>query len=335
MLASGDNDGHLKIWDIASGSLKQSIMAHDYVGTVVFDPNGITVITGGYVNGSQEIDEWNLVDGTLQESTISGHDDIISSIIIHNNGNRMYSASDDTTIKIWDRKNNGRWILNKTLEGHSNYIMSLALYENGSVLISGDYDGKIILWDMLSGGDQLCNITLSREIGVFTSFVLSTDGKYLILGGGKDDRGIISLWDIKKSYSRSQTFIAHNSWVFSLAVSPDGHNLVSGSDDGTIKIWDMSNDMALTQTLTDHNDKLASLAYSRDGKTLVSGSFDKTIKLWDAPNVPSSPRSMVLMGVVAFIITTGALVGMWAIVYPSYSHIHYTSLQSQDDIELV
>lgn len=42
----------------------------------------------------------------------------------------------------------------------------------------------------------------------------------------------------------------HSNWVWSVAFSPDGQTVASGSDDKTIKLWDLSTDQCL-QTLED------------------------------------------------------------------------------------
>ncbi len=71
----------------------------------------------------------------------------------------------------------------------------------------------------------------------------------------------------------------HSSEVHSVAFSPDGKTLASGSGDNTIKLWDVTSGTEL-RTLK-HSDQITSVAFSPDGRTLASGSWDKTIKLWD------------------------------------------------------
>ena len=67
--------------------------------------------------------------------------------------------------------------------------------------------------------------------------------------------------------------------VYSVAISPDGDTLVSGSWDNTIKIWNLTTGK-LQQTLQGHEDNVNSVAISADGNTLFSGSSDGTITLW-------------------------------------------------------
>ena len=78
-----------------------------------------------------------------------------------------------------------------------------------------------------------------------------------------------------------QTLEGHSGWVSSIAFSPDGTQLASGSDDRTIKLWDAATG-SLQRTLEGHSSPVNSVAFSPDGTQLASGSDDRTIKLWDA-----------------------------------------------------
>ncbi len=79
--------------------------------------------------------------------------------------------------------------------------------------------------------------------------------------------------------SVAHTLTGHSANVVSLAISPDGQTLFSGSGDKTIKIWQLSSGQEL-RTLTGHHSGVTALAISPDGQTLVSGSADSTIKIW-------------------------------------------------------
>jgi len=77
--------------------------------------------------------------------------------------------------------------------------------------------------------------------------------------------------------------IDHTGSVFSVAISPDGHTLVSGSGDKMIKVWNLQSG-ELLRTLSGHGGVVFSVAISPDGHTLVSGSGDLTIWVWNLQN---------------------------------------------------
>ncbi|MFH1956910.1 MAG: protein kinase [bacterium] len=79
--------------------------------------------------------------------------------------------------------------------------------------------------------------------------------------------------------SLTRTLKGHTGWVLSVAFSPDGKYLASGSGDGTIKLWRVS-DGKLIRTFKGHANKVVSVSFSPDGKLIASGSWDCTIKIW-------------------------------------------------------
>src|SRR3989339_731220 len=78
------------------------------------------------------------------------------------------------------------------------------------------------------------------------------------------------------------TLVGHTKFVISIAFSPDGMKIASGSYDETIKLWDISIGNVIN-TFSGHTDVIRCVAFSPDGTKLASASgyYDKTIKLWD------------------------------------------------------
>ena len=74
----------------------------------------------------------------------------------------------------------------------------------------------------------------------------------------------------------------HSGWVTSVAFSPDGRHIVSGSGDKTIRVWDAEIGAMVVGPLEGHSSWVTSVAFSPDGTHIVSGSGDRTIRLWDA-----------------------------------------------------
>jgi WD40 repeat protein len=90
---------------------------------------------------------------------------------------------------------------------------------------------------------------------------------------------------LRKVLQQSPRFITflhgHTDSVQSVAWSPKGKILASGSKDNGIRLWDVVTRHSLGPPLTGHAGTVRSVAWSPDGKTLASGSDDNTVILWD------------------------------------------------------
>jgi len=101
----------------------------------------------------------------------------------------------------------------------------------------------------------------------------------------------VRLWNID-SGEQVQVLEGHTDGVDSVAFSPNGQFLVSGSYDNSVRLWNIDSGEQV-QMLEGHTNDVSSVAFSPDGQFLVSGSRDKSVRLW---NIDSGEQVQVLEG---------------------------------------
>jgi WD40 repeat protein len=121
----------------------------------------------------------------------------------------------------------------------------------------------------------------------------SPDGKRIVSGGQGFDPKTRKSWSEMKVWDAATgkellSLKGHTGYVRSVAYSPDGKRIVSGSGGffrqlGEVKVWDAATGQLLL-SLKDRSDGVNSVAYSPDGKRVASGGglmFEGTVKVWD------------------------------------------------------
>ncbi len=177
--------------------------------------------------------------------------------------------------------------------GHMAIIKAIAFTPDGSQLVSASEDKTIRVWDVATGKTlrTIRGEAALGEPGKIFAMALSPDGKLLAAGGWMEKAaanpccGVIRVYDFI-SGKLVALLKGHTSVVDSLAFSPDGRYLISGSDDNTAIVWEigsLSDGVAavkLLHRLEGHRDHIYAVGFSADSARAVTGSFDRELRLW-------------------------------------------------------
>ncbi len=161
----------------------------------------------------------------------------------------------------------------KALLAHNNMgVMNIVFNPEGSILSSGEHAKGITLWDVTE--QKLLN-TFQEASAMYHGMYFSSDGQTFAHASHNE----IYLYDIVTG--KDQHILKGNQdFITSIAFSPDGQTLASGSKDKTIYLWDVDTGTH-KQTLEGHPDEVTRVSFSPDGNTLISVCKDMTIYYWD------------------------------------------------------
>lgn len=155
-------------------------------------------------------------------------------------------------------------------------IQALAYAPSARLIAVGRY-GEV---ELISAEHRGVVRKLTGHRGSVNALVFSADGGQLFAAAGEPAlSGEVRQWKVADG-TLIQTFEGHRDALYSLALSPDGKTLATGSYDQKIKLWEVESGKEI-RTLSGHNGAIFDLSFRKDGKILASASADRTVKLWD------------------------------------------------------
>jgi tricorn protease-like protein len=111
------------------------------------------------------------------------------------------------------------------------------------------------------------------------------------------------VWNVGSGKQIGEDWRDEGAAMNTIALSPDGKKVVSGSTDGAVSLWDIDTAKVIA-TWTGHVTTVSFLCWSRDGRRVVSGSYDRIIRVWDVETGETSailgPLELTSMNAVAY-----------------------------------
>ncbi|KAI9209317.1 putative platelet-activating factor acetylhydrolase ib alpha subunit, partial [Polychytrium aggregatum] len=231
-----------------------------------------------------------------EKHALTGHRNPVTKVLFHPVFSVLATASEDTTIKIWDSETGD---FERTLKGHTKAVQDLAFDAKGHLLASCSADLSIKIWDIAN--DYQCIKTLYGHDHSVSSVIFSPSGDFII-SASRDKT--IKFWETSSGYC-TRTLTGHEDWVRSVVSSEDGRLIATCANDQTARVWDFATGETKIE-LRGHEHVVecvlfvpttaypyirelvgaADVSKSKDeqavpGQYVITGSRDKSIKIWD------------------------------------------------------
>ncbi|KAF8248884.1 WD40 repeat-like protein [Wilcoxina mikolae CBS 423.85] len=281
-IATGCNRS-AQIFDVHSGqkvtTLQDDSVDRDgdlYIRSVCFSPDGRYLATGAE---DKQIRVWDIASRVIRH-TFHGHEQDIYSLDFARNGRHIASGSGDRTVRVWDIES-GQNVLTLSIEDG---VTTVAISPDGKLVAAGSLDKSVRVWDAHTGYliERLEGPDGHRDSVYSVAF--SPNGRELV--SGSLDK-TIKMWELQRVPSISgtprgkciKTFEGHKDFVLSVALTPDGKWVLSGSKDRGVQFWDPQTASAQLM-LQGHKNSVISVAPSPTGGLFATGSGDMRARIW-------------------------------------------------------
>jgi WD40 repeat protein len=280
-IVTGSRDGSIKIWNALNGQEIRSSIRHGNLSTLVYTPDGKTIITGGEKN----IIAWNVETGKkLWEGSIS---DNVSAVETSMDGKMILAKAEDSSISLISVINEN--IMVQNFDGKTN---SASFSADGKWIVTGSEDGTVRVWSAETFVEKARFIAFNdgewlamTPDGYYNAS--ANGGKYLNARVGNTVTGIDRY---RSTFNKPAVLAArlsnsgrmtHDDTIVSVAVNPGGTRIASVAHDKLIKLWDLESGRLL-RTITNIGGYANAVSFSPDGRRLIHGAEDKSIRIWDA-----------------------------------------------------
>jgi WD40 repeat protein len=239
------------------------------------------------------------------------HSGPVNAVLVTPDGSQIVSASDDSTIRIWDRATEQ---LVHELLGHTTRVLALAITPDGTQIISSSSGGTVRIWDRVTGKEV--GEPRGGYEGEVNAVLVSPDGAEIIAGY---DRKVI-VWNRLTGQEIDELQLDDVSPISAMAITPDATRIfVAGASEQVI-IWDRAA-RSVNRWAHGHGQAVQAVAISPDGTKIATAGSNRAIHTWDPD---SGKRTAELSGQPAHLVKAlmftpndelvsdvGSIVGIW------------------------
>ena len=228
-------------------------------GALAFSPDGRTLATGGEMIGAEGTVKLWSTSGWTETASFSAFFRTVYSLAFTADSTRLAGSGFEpgAGVKLWQLPS-ARLLWSR----ERSQPLSLAMSPDGRQLAVCGGDGQI---EMVTLADGALARSFTAHRFAILSLAFSGDGKYLVSGGGGDR--LVKLWRAP-AFGEEAVFSGSGAAVWSVAASPDGRYVASGTLDSLVRLW-RTGDHSLAATAP-QSAWIWSVAFSPDGQLLAT-----------------------------------------------------------------